>query len=160
MSQDYDSTFARNIKAGKIKIVEERGKVKLFAFNHQRRKQIHIGSVIGATYEKMAAILIKPEPSFLLNQAELGAIEEVGAGFIRIIPIDRSGTYSISVQDFKRHAQPYYNASYGPQLRCAKTWFESTPQVQKRNNFTDNPPLEQIRDIVSEKQMSLFGGMK
>jgi hypothetical protein len=121
---------------------------------------LHIGTLKGQTYEKQAEILRQPEPSFCLTQSEFGAVVDCGAGFIRIIPQDKSGTYSISVQDFKRYAEPYYNAGYGPQLRCVLPRFFHTSKVGKRNARTDNPPVPVARDVIAERreaQMNLFG---
>ena len=103
-------------------------------------------------------ILQKPEPSFALTQAEFGAVLEAGAGFIRLIPSDRSATYSISVQDFQQHARSYYNSGYGPQLRVSLSKFAKTSKVSRRNAHIDSPAIEQVQDIIKPRveQMDLF----
>src|SRR5688572_16585714 len=116
MSQSNSNISHQIVKAGEIQTEEGKGgKLKFFAFNHQRGKRLHIGSLIGVVYEKVAPVLRQPEPSFSLTQSEFGAVTETGAGFVRIIPPDKSATYSISLQDFQRFSEPYYNVSYGPQ---------------------------------------------
>jgi hypothetical protein len=146
------------VKAGEIIVKETRRGVEFHAFNWQRQRTLHIGTLKGATYEKQAEILRQPEPSFCLTQSELGALIEMGAGFIRIIPGDKSRTYSISVQDFKRHAEAYYNGAYGPQWRVPLGAFASIAKVAKRTAATDSPVIEQAGPIVKEWQPSLFGG--
>jgi hypothetical protein len=153
------NTNLSNLKtAGKIMIREGRKGLEFYAFNHQHRKQLHIGTLSGAVYEKTAPILEKPEPSFSLPQSELGAAIEQGAGFIRFIGRGRPGTFSISVQDFQKYGQPYFNQSYGPQVRVSLTKFAYSPRVSKRNPIMDSPALEIARDIIKPqtKQMDLF----
>jgi hypothetical protein len=144
-------------KGGETQIRETRRGVELHAFNFQRQRMLHIGTLKGQTYEKQAEILRQPEPSFCLTQSELGALVDMGAGFIRIIPGDKSKTYSISVQDFKRHAEAYYNGAYGPQWRVPLGMFASIAKVAKRNPITDNPVIEQAAPLIRERQPSLFG---
>jgi hypothetical protein len=148
------------IKAGEIEVREGKKGIEFYAFNFQHGKPLHIGTLIGRTYEKTAPVLQKPEPSFSLPQSELGAAIEQGAEFIRFIGRGRPGTFSISVTDFQSHGEPYFNQAYGPQVRVSLTRFSYTPKVQKRNSITDNPPLEVARDIIKpEKQMPLFSGL-
>jgi hypothetical protein len=143
-------------KGGETQIRETRRGVELHAFNFQRQPMLHIGTLKGQTYEKQAEILRQPEPSFCLTQSEYGALVDMGAGFIRIIPGDKSRTYSISVQDFKRHAEAYFNGAYGPQWRVPLGKFASIAKVGKRNAAIDNPVVETVRDIVQDRQISLF----
>jgi hypothetical protein len=146
------------VKAGGIYLEEgKKGKVKFYAFNHQRGKRLHIGTLSGVTYEKVAVILRQPEPSFALTQSEFGAVIESGAGFIRIIPPDKSGTYSISVKDFERHKAPYFNSGYGGQWRVSLPHFAYSAAVTKRNSRTDNPVIAVQRDIIQPRQMGMFG---
>lgn len=149
----------QSTKAGEITLEEgKKGKVKFYAFNRQRGKRLHIGTLQGATYEKVAVILRQPEPSFALTQSELGAVIETGAGFIRIIPPDKSGTYSIAIKDFQRHKQPYFNSGYGPQWRVPLAHFAHSAAVQKRSPRRDNPVIAVQRDIIKPRQLGLFGG--
>jgi len=157
MPQHDDSTFTQ---AGKITVREGKKGIEFYAFNHQRRKQLHIGTLAGSVYEKTAPILEKPERSFCLPQSELAAIEREGGQFIRFIARGAVGTYAISLEDFKLYGERYFNPGYGPQIRVPLTRFPShTPKVQKRNSITDNPPLEVPRDIIKprEKQLTLNG---
>lgn len=147
-------------KAGEIQVKETKRGVEFHAFNWQRQRMLHIGTLKGATYEKVAVILRQPEPSFALTQSEFGAVQDCGAGFIRIVPPDKSGTYSISVQDFNRCKEAYYNAAYGGQWRVPLGKFASIAKVGKRNASADNPVIAAPRDIIAERrenQMSLFG---
>jgi hypothetical protein len=153
MSQLNDTTIT---KAGEIQVKETKRGIEFHAFNWQRQRMLHIGTLKGQTYEKQAEILRQPEPSFCLTQSEFGAVQDCGAGFIRIIPQDKSGTYSISVSDFKRHAEAYYNGAYGPQWRCALIHFASIAKVAKRNAHTDNPVIETPQPLIRDRQMSLF----
>ena len=146
------------VRAGEIIVKETKRGIEFHAFNWQRQRTLHIGTLKGQTYEKQAVILRQPEPSFALTQSEFGAVMDCGAGFIRIIPQDKSGTYSISVQDFKRYAEAYYNAGYGGQWRVPLGKFSSTPKVAKRNAHTDNPVIEVAAPLLRDRQMSLFGG--
>ncbi len=144
-------------KAGEIQLKETRRGIEFHAFNFQRQRMLHIGTIKGQTYEKQAPILRRPEPSFSLPQSELGKVQECGAGFIRIITPDK-WTYSISVQDFDRWKEPYYNASYGPQWRVPLGKFEHVAVATKRNAKLDNPVKQIVNPFASieMKQQSLF----
>jgi hypothetical protein len=146
-------------KAGQITTEQSGGKVKFFAFNHERGKPLHIGSLVGVVYEKTAPILNKPVPSFCLPQSELAAIEQAGGQFIRFIARGAVGTYAISLDDFKLHGESYFNAGYGLQVRVPLAKFSSVPKTAKRNSITDNPAISQARPVIKprEKQMGLFG---
>lgn len=152
-----DTTF---YKAGDIQVREGKKGIEFFAFNHQHGKPLHIGTLSGATYEKTAPILQKPEPSFCLPQSELAALEQAGGQFIRFIGRGRSGTFAISVSDFKLHAEPYYNRAYGYQWRVKLSAFSYCAKVSKRNAQIDSPPLRVEVDIIKEKQLTLLGWMK
>jgi hypothetical protein len=156
MSQSNSTTITQ---AGKITVTEGMKGLQLYAFNHERKKQLHIGTLAGVVYEKTAPILNKPEPSFCLPQSELAAIEEAGGQFIRFIARGTVGTYAISVQDFRLHGEKYFNAGYGPQIRVPLAKFAFTSKVSKRNPIIDNPVIETVQPI-GPKQFSLFGGMK
>lgn len=156
MSRTNDTTDF--YKAGQIQTREGKKGVEVLAYNFQHGKPLHIGTLIGSVYEKTAPILHKPEPSFALPKSELGAVIEQGAAYIRFIGRGMPGTYSISVDDFQLHGIPYFNRSYGNQIRVSLRRFEYSPKVQKRNNIVDNPPVERTRDIIQERQMPLFGG--
>jgi hypothetical protein len=146
-----DTTYS---KAGKIEVKQGKKGTEFYAFNHQHGKPLHIGTLCGRTYEKTAPILQKPEPSFCLPQSELGAVIEHGAEFIRFIGRGRPGTFCISVQDFQRHGEPYFNQSYGPQIRVSLTCpkLQHSLKVQKRNSITDNPPVEVAAPIIKPKE--------
>jgi hypothetical protein len=143
------------VKAGEIQVKETKRGVEFHAFNWQRQRMLHIGTLKGSVYEKQAQILRQPEPSFAVTQTELGAILETGAEFIRIVPGDKSATYSISVRDFDRCKEPYYNAGYGGQWRVPLIRFSRTSKVSRRNPITDNPVIE--TPGLQIKQISLFG---
>jgi hypothetical protein len=141
-------------KGGEIEVRESRRGIELRCFNFERQRVVHIGTVAGATYEKVAVILRQPELSFALTQSEFAAVLETGAQFIRIVPPDKSATYAISVSDFQKHAEPHYHHRYGPQLRCALIHFSRTSKVAPRNSVTDNPAIE--TPGLQIKQISLF----
>jgi hypothetical protein len=152
-----NSNNTTNARAGKITVKEGRKGIEFYAFNFQHGKPLHIGTLIGRTYEKTAPILQKPEPSFSLPQSELGAAIEQGAEFIRFIARGAIGTYAISVTDFQLFAQPYYNQAYGPQMRVSLGNFSHTSKVSKRNAHIDNPAIEQAGPLIKqEKQLGLF----
>jgi hypothetical protein len=152
-----DTTFH---KAGQIQVREGKKGIEFYAFNFQHKKSLHIGTLIGATYEKTAPILQKPEPSFCSPQAELAAIEQAGGQFIRFIGRGRPGTFAISLEDFKLHGEPYLNPGYGPQIRVSLRHFAYSVKVGRRNAIIDNPPVMRNDPLepVTIKQMSLFGG--
>jgi len=153
MSLSQDTTFLR---AGKIQIREGKKGREFFAFNHEHKKSLHIGTLSGATYEKTAPILNKPEPSFCLPQSELTAIEQAGGQFIRFIARGSVGTYAISLDDFKRHGEKYFNAGYGYQIRVPLTKFAYSPRVTKRNAMLDNPVIATTEPIGPKvKQLGL-----
>jgi hypothetical protein len=138
MSDLQDTTFH---KAGQIQVREGKKGTEFYAFNFQHKKPLHIGTLIGSVYEKTAPILHKPEPSFSLPKSELGAAIAQGAAFIRFIARGAFGTYSISVEDYERYGEPYYNAAYGPQIRVPLTKFQRIAKVEKRNPIVDNPVI-------------------
>ncbi len=146
------------MKAGEIQVKETKGGKEFHAFNWQRQRMIHIGTLSGDTYEKVAVILRQPEPSFALTQSELGALIETGAGFIRIITPEKDKTYSMSVQDFQLHKEAYHNLGYGPQWRVPVGKFSSIAKVAPRNPIVDSPVKEVPREIVKpkDKQSSFF----
>src|SRR5215217_8873732 len=121
-----DNSNFNSLQAGKIQVKEGKKGIEIYAYNHEHGRPLHVGTLIGRTYEKTAPILQKPEPSFCLPQSELGAVIEQGGEFIRFIGRGRPGTYAISVTDFQRHGEPYFNQSYGPQIRVALTQFSYT----------------------------------
>lgn len=145
---------------GGIQIKRTARGVQFWAHNHERGQSIHIGTLIGSVYEKGGvAILQLPEPSITLTQAELGAAREAGAEYLRFLTREKI-TYSISLADFERHAQPYFNAKYGPQWRVALGRFVSAGRTARRNSITDNPrtgdgdPMEYHRP--QPRQLDLF----
>ncbi|GEM_PF-5202165 len=155
MFKNNDSTIA-----GKIQLEEGRGgKLKFYAFNHNKRRRVHIGTLIGGTYEKVASILRQPEPSLCVTTSEFGALVDAGAQFIRIIA--EGATYSISVPDFKRQAVEFYLPAYGPQLRVPLRAWQYSSAVTKRNSRTDAPALvRSVMDVIADKrerQLNLFG---
>jgi hypothetical protein len=151
-----DNTFS---KAGKIEIREGKKGLEFYAFNHEHKKPLHIGTLSGIVYEKTVPILQKPEPSFCLPTSELAAVEQAGGQFIRFIGRGRPGTFSISLEDFKSHGQSYFNAGYGKQVRVALTKFAYSSKVGKRNLIIDCPPVSRNDPFepVTNKQYSLFG---
>jgi hypothetical protein len=130
------------IKAGETVVKETKRGIEFHAFNFQRQRMLHIGTLSGQVYEKVAVILRQPEPSFALTQTEFGAVQETGAGFIRIVTPDKDATYAISVGDFQRHAEAYYNAAYGPQWRVPLGKFSHVATAARRNAHIDNPVIE------------------
>jgi hypothetical protein len=149
MSQSQDTTDQIEIK------MTRRG-AQVYSYNHERKQELHIGTISGAVFEKgNAAILWSPEPSICLMPAELEAAELAGASFLRCIPRGHRQTYSISLADFRANAEPYHNAHYGEQLRCPLTAFQSIGTAKKRNAKTDNPKRSQPGEII--RQLSMFG---
>jgi hypothetical protein len=155
MSQLQDT-----LKAGSIQVQEGKKGLEFFAFNHERGKPLHVGTLSGLTYEKTAPLLRKPEPSFCLPTSELAAIEHYGGQFIRFVARGSIGTYAISLEDYKRHAEKYYNAAYGYQMRCSLKWLSYSPKVSKRNPIVDNPPVATSQPVIRDRQLSLFGAGK
>jgi hypothetical protein len=144
-----------NIKPGNIAIREgQRGK-EFHCFNLQRKKMVHVGTLIGVTYEKITAILLRPEPSISLTRNEFNTAQDSGALFLRFISSDKSRTYCISTADFRQHASPYYQENYGKQWRCPLSAFQSTSAVVKRNLIIDNPVLPTQQPILP-RQPRLF----
>jgi hypothetical protein len=155
MSQSNSTTIAQ---AGKITVkVDKRGKIKLYGHNFQRgNKQRHFGSILGRRYEKPAQLYRRLQ-SFCLTESEFGAVQASGAEVITIIC---DGTYAISVSDFDKYKVDFYDPGYGPQWAVHVSKFQYSSKIQKRNAILDNPPVATVRDIVQDRQMSLFGGMK
>src|SRR5688572_589413 len=91
-------------KAGETIVKETKRGIEFHAFNWQRQRVVHVGTKKGVTYEKVAVVFRKLQ-TFNLTQSEFGKIQELDTGFIRIIPPDKSGTYSIRVSDFDRYKQ-------------------------------------------------------
>jgi hypothetical protein len=157
------SRFDNNtvLKAGEIQVRETRRGIEFHAWNHERQRLIHVGTLLGQVYEKgNCTILRQPEPSICLPQSEYGAAVEVGAVYLRCIPPDKSGMYAISLEDFKQHAEPYHNISYGPQWRGSLRFFQFSSKVGKRNPIIDNPVIPINEPLLARKivkQMSLFG---
>ncbi len=155
-----NSTSSQTMHAGEIQTRQTSRGIEFHAFNHQRGKALHIGTVIGQTYEKVARILQLPAAGFALTQAEYAAVLEAGAQFIRILP-PGGGTYGISVEDFGRYAKLYHNGYYGSQLRVDLDRFQFTSKTARRNARTDNPATAQPGPIAPrEKQLTLNGWMK
>ncbi len=128
MSQMNNTTIS---KAGQITIREGKKGIEFWAFNHEHKKSLCVGTLSGSVYEKTAPILQKPEPSFCLPQSELTMIEQAGGQFIRFIARGHVGTYAISLQDFKLHGEQYFNAGYGKQIRVSLTKFSYSPKSQR-----------------------------
>lgn len=146
------------IKAGEIHVKETKRGIEYHAFNWSRQRMLHIGTLRGQVYEKQAQILRQPEPSFAVTQTELGALIETGAEFIRVVLPGKAATYSISLEDFNRHKEAYYNPGYGPQWRTALKYFQHVTKIAKRNAAIDNPVREQPQPLLPEiKQLGLFG---
>jgi hypothetical protein len=113
---------------------------ELHSFNHEKRRWLHVGTISGEVYEKgNISILNNPEPSICLMVAELQEAEKAGALFLRCILPDKSGTFAISLGDFRANAEAYYHAKYGRQLRVGLPKFQYIGAVVKRNARTDNP---------------------
>jgi hypothetical protein len=128
------------LKGGEIQIRETNRGIEFHAFNFERQRVIHISTLQGACVEKGYAVILRnPEPSFTLTQSEYGAYVDSGAQYLRCIPGDQSATYSISLENFKRHAESYFNPRYGPQLRCPLSRFSATNRTGKRNPLIDTP---------------------
>lgn len=154
MSQSDNTIISQ---AGKITVREGKKGIEFYAFNHEHKKSLHVGTLSGQVYEKTAPILRQPEPSFCLPMSELAAIEQQGGQFIRFIARGTVGTYAISLQDFKLYGERYFARGYGYQTRVPLTRFAYSPKVVKRNAILDNPPLETAGPIAPrEKQMGLW----
>jgi hypothetical protein len=138
-----------NTRWGDIQIRPgKRGGIEIHAYNHERGRSVHVGTVKGAVYEKgNCAILRKPEPSFCLNRAELQAAREAGAQFVRMIADGK--TYSISLTDFERSAEYFNNVFYGLQMRAPLRFFAFSSTTAPRNPITDNPPIETAPSALS-----------
>ncbi len=156
MSQSQYKPNHESTHAGEIAVRETQRGFQFFAFNEQRKKTLHIGTMIGQTYEKVAPVLQFPEASFALTQAEYVAILETGAQFIRIVTPGKSATYAISVQDFGKFSQPYHNAFYGDQLRTSLDHFAYSGRTAKRNTHTDNPKLPKPGPIAPRERSKQF----
>ena len=147
---------------GQISVKPNKRGIEFHTFNHERRRMLHIGTLRGSVYEKVAAILYKPEPSFALTLCEYNAAVENGAEFIRIIPQDHAATYSISIEDFKQLATPYSNPFYGDQSRVALRHFQRVSTTAPRTHRADNPIIPSNgKDMIEarrERQLALFGG--
>lgn len=157
MSQLQDTTVS---KFGEIRYEQHRGKIKVFSQNRERGGEVHIGTLLGTTFEKEANVLERPEPSFTLSPNELQVIGSCGAQILKVIPKNRPGTYSISLADFKAHAEPYRNAYYGFQHRCSLRYFQHSEKVSKRNPILDNPALPSgtlIEHVERMQQIPMFG---
>ena len=142
-------------KGGEIQIKETKRGLEFHSFNFQRQRLIHIGTIIGQVYEKQANVLRNPEPSFTLSRSEFVAAVEHGAVYLRVLP-PGGGTYSISLVDFNAKHESYYNAFYGPQMRCPLAEFQSINAVAIRNVMTDNPTTAQ-QSIEEWHQARMFG---
>lgn len=143
----------------------KRGGIEILALNHERGRRVSVGTVRGAVYEKgNAAILRQPEPSFCLSKSELQAAKESGAKFFNPITPDKF-TYSISIEDFERNAQTFFNAYYGAQLRTPTRYFQRVSATAPRTIARDNPATPK-GDLISHhqtkqaRQLALFGGVQ
>lgn len=146
------SKLDNNTIAGKIEIREGKRGAEVYARSRARP----IGTIIGAVYEKVTAILYSPEPSISMTQAEYTAVVDSGAVYLRCIPSDKSATYSISLADFKANSEPYQNNQYGSQLRVPLSAFQSSRAVAPRNSLVDNP--KPTRNVPIIRQLPMFGG--
>lgn len=137
----------------------KRGGIEILAMNHERGRRVSVGTVKGSVFEKgNAAILRQPEPSFCLSKPELEAAKDAGAKFLRIVTSSKQ-THSISIEDFERHAERYYNAYYGEQIRCPLRFFVFADTAATRNAVLDNPKIErEAEPLPRDRQLSLFGG--
>lgn len=145
------------IKAGEIKTRESKRGIEFHAWSHERQRWIYIGTKSGRVYEKCTAILWRPKPSISLTQAELAAVEDSGADFLRCVFTDKPVTYSISLEDFKANAEPHDNAIYGGQWRVLLEKFTQIGAVTTRNAHLDNPTQARA-EMNIPRQLSLFGG--
>jgi hypothetical protein len=145
------------VKAGAITTKETRKGLELFSNSFERRKPVSIGTLSGKVYEKVSSIYRK-ENTFNLLPAELTQIKDAGGEFIRIVMPDKSATFTISVQDFERHAKEIFMPPYGKQLACSLSKFQYVGAVVKRNPITDNPPAmrNDPYEPVTSRQISLF----
>lgn len=151
------TTTARIIQPGEIEVHEGQGRQKFYALNPHRGGKRHIGTLIGATYEKTAQILRKPEPSLALTAPELEAVQVLGGQFVRVI-VNNSETYAISTADFVRHAERFVNPFYGHQMRVPLRYWASTSRTAKRNALVDNPKIEREGfELPRDRQLRLFG---
>lgn len=139
-----NNTILKNTKIyksnmGEIQIIETSRGFEFWSYNHDRNKNLHIGTLKGATLEKgNVRILYKPEPSITLSQAEYAAARDLGAQYLRVVTRDRR-TYSISLEDFDRYKEGYHNPWYGPQWRVPLSRFARSARKRTRNAIVDNP---------------------
>jgi hypothetical protein len=147
---EYTKTY------GEITTRKTKRGIEFHCYNFERNRTLHIGTLKGATYEAVKAILRNPEPSFTLTQAELAAAFEHGAQFIRIIPPDKAATYAISLADFKRLAVPYHNPWYGPQWRTPLGAFDRSAATAPRNAARDNPVAASSAPLWEQPIMTGF----
>jgi hypothetical protein len=142
------------LKAGEISLKQTKRGLEFHAWNHERQRLIHVGTLRGVTYEKGNCTLLRqPQLSICLPQSEYGAVVEAGAEFFRAISPDKSAKYTISVAGFKEHAEAYYNRGYGPQWRCPVQFFSYVGDIIERRNepqHIDTTPAPQY------EQPSLF----
>ena len=146
---------AEEVAQPQIEIKQGKKGIELWAYNCEREKLLHIGSIEGAVYEKQANILQNPKPSFCLTVGELAAILEHGATFLRVAC--RGRKYAISLQDFQNHGKQYASAWYGAQIRCELVHFQGITTNRKRNRIIDNP-TRQTTPLIVPRQLNMFGG--
>jgi hypothetical protein len=137
------STIQEQNKAGEVRVSATSRGETLQCYNYSQKRWTGVGSISGATYEKVANVLkvVKGNycPSFTLTEAELQAARDCGASFMRVI--SDGVTYSISLNDFEKYAESYINSFYGNQLAVSVEHFAQTGKTKKRNKRMDSPPL-------------------
>jgi len=124
---------------GDVYTKEAKRGLEFYAFNRERGRSLHIGTLKGTTYEKgRVSILLKPERSIALKPEEYQAATEAGGVVFRVQTTDGE-TYVIMFDDFNRLKDEYYNPTYGKQWRVALHYFQRSATTAKRNPILDTP---------------------
>lgn len=129
--------------------------VKIYA-NHPTRGKVHVGTVSGATYTKgltQNGLLHYPVLSVSMGVDELAHVEQAGAVYFVVERSDQGISYSISLENFKRHGE-HINRGYGEQIACPLHHFTSgvgTGRTVRLNN-----PPEPSPGYQRPQQLDLF----
>lgn len=137
----YNNTIlgVHNTEWGDVYTKETKRGLEFFAYNRERGRSIHIGTLKGTTYEKgRVSILLKPERSIALKPEEYQAAVDAGGVVFRAQTTDGE-TYTIMFEDFHRLKIEYFNPTYGKQWRVALSYFQRSATTTKRNPVLDTP---------------------
>lgn len=144
---------------GDVYTKETKRGLEFHAYNRERGRSIHIGTMKGTTYEKgRVSILEKPEPSIALKPDECKAAVDAGATVFRAQTKD-GDTYVIGLDDFNRLKVEYFNPTYGTQWRVPLCYFQRSGTTVKRNPILDTPRGSGMGEYVKSRprQLDLFG---